>query len=150
MAASWQLSRERIAGNVRLFSAVDDGLSNYTVEYARYRPNDESSFILMCDDAVCSPRMSLVAPTAIIDDEAISILEQLQCLIVPIDRSGLEGGTILQFVSTISANVRWIYLMGMTNKEVFVVFLSQDRGVSDDFTAFARSYADNLEIEEYW
>lgn len=150
MAASWQRSRERIVGDVRLFSALVNGLSNYTNSYARYRPNDEGDFILMCDDAICSPRMSIVAPPEVEDVEAISILEQLQCLRISFETSALEGCTISQFVSKISFSTRWLYLMGMTRQEVFVVFLSQDRGVSEDFVAFARSNMSNLEIQDDW
>ncbi|MDB5338425.1 MAG: hypothetical protein JWN70_4044 [Planctomycetaceae bacterium] len=149
-SASWQRSRERIVDEDRLLTDLEDGLRSEAEIYARYQPENEWRFILMCDDAMCAPRMSIVVPPEIEDVEATSIIKQLSELFVSINRSALEGGTISQFVSTISFSVWWVYVLGMTRQESFVVFLSQDREVSEGFIACARSYVDNLEIQDCW
>jgi hypothetical protein len=148
----WAQMRERGIGGVRPFPTVP-GYMDYVEEYGRYRPRNELVFVRMLDQFVGRATLSLVAPPSITDEQAVKVLEHINGLPHEIsegfDWAAISDEPIAHLVQSTPVPVRWLYLLGLTNKQVFTVFLAEDPLIVNDFERHACKYPE-FRVRERW
>jgi hypothetical protein len=136
----------RVAGHVRALLPHRD---DYTEEFGRYQPRLRSDFIQMLYRCV-GGWTCLVTPDTARDEEVVNFLEDCYSRTDPLFLRAARDEPIADLFSELTLGIRWLYLVGLTEKQIYAIFLSEDPAVVTDFEAHARGYANEYRIQERW